>query len=104
ENTGSQPAETGGGASPDADVPEHPRQCVLLRGHYDRAEPLYAQILEICRQKLGDSHPLMPMARHNLGVCYRAVGKYAQAEQLYLKTLEVSRQKGDAETVETLTT
>ncbi|MEN1682131.1 MAG: tetratricopeptide repeat protein, partial [Planctomycetota bacterium] len=44
------------------------------QGHYDEAEPLHQQSLEIRREQLGDRHPDVAQSLNNLAVLYREQG------------------------------
>ena len=61
------------------------------QGRYAEAEPLYLQALDICRSKLGNTHPDTATSLNNLAELYRSQGRYADVEPLYLQALDIWR-------------
>ena len=52
------------------------------KGHYDGAEPMYREALEIQKKTLGDSHPHVATTLNNLALLLRDVGQFEEARKL----------------------
>ncbi|BAY13965.1 NB-ARC domain-containing protein [Calothrix sp. NIES-2098] len=61
------------------------------QGLYDKAAPWYQQSLEVTKNRLGESHPLVATSLNNLAELYRSQGRYSEAEPLYVQALELWR-------------
>jgi serine/threonine protein kinase len=59
------------------------------QGKYEKAEPLYLELLRLREKVLGADHPYTLDAKNNLAVLYRDQGKYEKAEPLYLEVLRL---------------
>jgi hypothetical protein len=55
------------------------------QGDFTRAEPLFAQVLDVRRRVLGPEHPNTLNSMSNLAMLYQDRGKYAQVEPLSIK-------------------
>src|SRR5262249_33710441 len=62
--------------------------CVRFR-HYERAEPVLAELFELRLGMHGSSHPETVYARSELGVSRIKLKKYVQAEPLLRESLEL---------------
>ena len=54
---------------------------------YDRAEPLFQQVLYARTAQLGANHPTTLTSKHNLASLYTAMENYPAAEQYYIRAL-----------------
>jgi tetratricopeptide (TPR) repeat protein len=60
-------------------------------GHYNEAEPLYQQALELRKRLLGENHPSFATSLNNLAGLYKSTGQYTKAELLYQQALELRK-------------
>jgi tetratricopeptide (TPR) repeat protein len=63
------------------------------QGKYDRAEPLYQEVLQARSAKLGPDHPDNLNSKHSLGCLYLAQGRYERAEPLLREAVAGARRK-----------
>ncbi len=64
-------------------------------GDYERAEPLFREVLAMKRRQLGDGHPLVARGLNNLAMVLRSQGDYAAAEPLFRQAIAgLRRQPG----------
>ena len=61
----------------------------FAQGHYEEAEPLLVQALELRQRLLGENHPDVATSFNNLALFYYAQGRYEEVELLCLQALEV---------------
>ena len=61
------------------------------QGHFDRAEPLLQQALELRKRILGENHPHYATSLNNLAGLYYLQGLFEQAEPLYQQALELRK-------------
>ena len=61
------------------------------QGLYDKAEPLYKEVIEITGNALGKDHPSYATSLNNLAELYRTQGLYDKAEPLYIKAIEIDK-------------
>jgi len=60
-------------------------------GQYQKAEPLYKQVLNIRKGVQGDHHPDYGTSVNNLAALYYSMGQYQKAEPLYQEALQVTK-------------
>jgi tetratricopeptide (TPR) repeat protein len=58
-------------------------------GHFDEAEPLLQQALELRREHLGTDHADYAASLHSLAWLYHDQGRYTRAEELYREALAI---------------
>jgi CHAT domain-containing protein len=63
------------------------------QGKYNEAIPLAKKVLAICKQVLGDNHPLTAQSLNDLARLYKSQGRYAEAEPLYKQALAICKQQ-----------
>jgi tetratricopeptide (TPR) repeat protein len=61
----------------------------IYQGQYIEAQSLIQRAIEIWRQALGDTHPLIGRGLNNLGMLYAAQGQNQVAESSYVEALEI---------------
>jgi tetratricopeptide (TPR) repeat protein len=66
----------------------------LPQQQYDKAEPLFAKLLETRRRILGAEHPDTLQSMKGLAILYSRQGRYEEAEPLFLKALEINQRRG----------
>jgi tetratricopeptide (TPR) repeat protein len=64
---------------------------LVARGRYREAQPLFEQVLAICRKVLGEEHPDTAVSYDNLALNQHYQGQYAQAERGFRKALAIRR-------------
>lgn len=62
-----------------------------ILGEYEKAEPLFVQIVELKRQMLGENHSDVANAINNLASLYYINGDYKKAESLFVKLLDLNK-------------
>ena len=60
------------------------------RLQYEKAEPLYAKVLEVKHRLLGPEHPETLTTMNQLAGTYKHRGQHEKAEALYEQVLEVA--------------
>jgi tetratricopeptide (TPR) repeat protein len=66
-------------------------------GHFEKAEPLYRQVLVGNRHALGPEHAFSLRAMHGLERCLLAQGKVAEAELHLVRHVEILRRTSEVE-------
>jgi CHAT domain-containing protein/Tfp pilus assembly protein PilF len=61
-------------------------------GHYEEAEELYYEALDIQQKTRGDIHPEIASLLNDLAMLYDMIGDYNKAEKTYKKVLRIDRQ------------
>ena len=56
-----------------------------MRGDYEKAEPLYLEVIDLREKNLGKEHPAYASSLNNLGVLYQYMGIYKEAGSLLLE-------------------
>jgi CHAT domain-containing protein len=76
------------------EIAERTRQVAQLyqEGRYREALELAAQVCELARQHLGETHPDSATSLSNLAALYDDTGDYQRAESLFRQALEIRRQ------------
>jgi tRNA A-37 threonylcarbamoyl transferase component Bud32 len=75
----------------------------LDRGNYDKAEPLFLEVLQQSEKKLGADHSTTLKIKNNLAGLHKAQGNYDKAELLFLEVLKQHEKKGRPDHPDTLT-
>ena len=57
------------------------------QGRYSEAEPLFVEVLGLCKRLLGDEHPEVASSLNNLAFLYESQGRYSEAEPLFVEAL-----------------
>ncbi len=60
-------------------------------GHYEEAEPLYLQAIEIDKASIGEAHPNYATDLNNLAGLYKSMGRLEEAEPLYKQAIEIDK-------------
>jgi len=58
---------------------------------FDESKQNYLKALEIWREELGETHPLVASGVHDLAITYHREGGLAEAERLYRESLSITR-------------
>jgi serine/threonine protein kinase/cytochrome c-type biogenesis protein CcmH/NrfG len=77
-------------------------QKLVATGRPQFAEPLYADAIEIARQNLGKSHPVVAMLYYDFGNLLRSENKLAAAAEQCLNAVEIRRATKDETLAATL--
>jgi tetratricopeptide (TPR) repeat protein/tRNA A-37 threonylcarbamoyl transferase component Bud32 len=67
----------------------------IALGEYDSAERSARAMLEICREQLGDRHPLTPDAARTLALVFTETDRFAEAEELVRAAMPLVDETGD---------
>jgi len=59
------------------------------QGHYEEAEPLQVQVLDLKKRLLGEDYPDIATSLNSLAELYHVQGRYEEAELLYIQALEM---------------
>ncbi|MEM9271783.1 MAG: tetratricopeptide repeat protein [Cyanobacteria bacterium P01_F01_bin.143] len=61
------------------------------QGAYNQAEPYRENNVQVCRNRLGEEHPVVAASLNNLATLYNSQGRYDEAKTLYLQSLEIKQ-------------
>ncbi len=67
----------------------------IALGEYDSAERSARAMLEICRERLGERHPLTPDAARTLALVFTETDRFAEAEELVRAAMPLVDATGD---------